>query len=175
MADKPAVNPNRITAVLALAEHAPRRFMIIDRGYEWQVQLDPPLHDYELDEIAVLAASCWSFKVWVGAHSAHFERGRLCCLSPGCNTDAVAFLLDHLGCRRAPDTEHGFDGPVRSSPPRGLERSVRAAGGALVLGEGTVTVVGDDVVHAIAEAHPLSGHLALSYGLELLLGKDDAE
>ena len=39
----------------------------------------------------------------------------------------------------------------------------------------SVTVVGDDVVHAIAEAHPLSEHLACSYGLELLLGTDDEE
>lgn len=167
--------PNRITAVLALSEHPSRRFVIIDRGYEWQVQLDPPFHDYELDEIAVLAASCWSFKVWIGAHSAHFSRGQFCCLSPGCDPDALAFLLDHLGCRRAPDSEFGFEGPVYSSPPRGLARSVRAAGGVLVLGEETVTVVGDDVVHAVAEAHPLSEHLACSYGLELLLGTDDEE
>ena len=53
MADE--ITPNRITAVLALTERPPRRFTIIDRGYEWQAQLDPPIHDYELDEIAVLA------------------------------------------------------------------------------------------------------------------------
>lgn len=162
------IRATRITALLALAERVPPPATLVHRVppyIEMSLASDLGPHEFELDEVAWLAANLPNLTVWIApGEKIGFWEGRLWRRQPQNRvTKATEALLVRLGCARAPEEPLGFLPTPQPLPPLGLAQAVRGAGGDLALDDGTVIVVGDEVVQAIAAAHPLAEHLTYSY------------
>ena len=173
MTQNSGIRPTRVTAILTLAEHLPPPVKLVHRLPPYiEVWLAPEPHEFELDEIAFLAAKLPNLTVWIApGEGIGFWGGRLWRRQPlnGVSTEMESLLV-RLGCERAPEEALGFSPTPEPLPPRGLVRAVRAAGGVVHLSDGgAITVIGDELVEAVAARHPMSADFTYSAGVDLLL------